>query len=182
MKKTKWVFLAVAVLLTVFPAEAWAAGNISGLEQKWLDFQRELKEKQVEDGALTKAQADAYLKELEAKLSESGEDVVYDFFKEGKKGAKPNFGLKFAEAYAKMTNRSTEDVLKACKDANCTVLQLAKKEGNLEKLKSAVVAKASEKLSQLVQAGKITKEEMQTKLKRLEEHFSGNLNENNPTG
>lgn len=161
--------MVTAILLVCFQNVAWAAGNMTGIEQKWLDFQRELKAKQVKDGKITREKADQYLKDLESKLKQSEEDIVYDRFQSADKGKDARFSEKFMELYAKMTNRSAEEVAKQCKDAKVTVLELAKKEGNLEKFKSFIVQEATEKLKALVQDGKITKEQMDKKLKRLQD-------------
>jgi len=167
LKKAKWMVLVAALVLTCFLNQAWAAGNMTGIEQKWLDFQRELKAQQVKDGKLTQDEAGRYLKDLEDKLKQSEEDVVYTRFKGMSEDNDQHFGGKFIALYAEMTNRSADEIAKKCREAKTTVFELAKQEGNLEKFQAFIVRKATDKLDGMVRDGKITKEQMENKLKHL---------------
>ena len=84
MKKANWMFLITAIIFILSGSVAYAAGNMTDIEQKWLAFQRALKDQQVKDGEITAEQAKSYLNKLESKLSDGSEDSVYKHWKERK--------------------------------------------------------------------------------------------------
>lgn len=169
MKKAKWIALIVAVILCTSTAVAFAGGSMTTIEQKWLDFQRAVMDQQVKDGDMTRQQADGYLSSLEKNLKDSKEDVIYGLFKDKYRSQMEKNGQRLAELYAKMTNRTSEDVMKACKDGKMTVWQLAQNEGKLDMLKDAVMKAKTDRLDQMVKDGKITAEKRDEMLKRMKE-------------
>lgn len=176
MKKVQWIVCVSLVLLFTFGlmTVAFAQGSMTDVEQKWLAFQRAVKEQQVKDGILSQKDAEDFLKKLENKLNSGTEDAVYERLK--KSNAKGCHCHKFheeaAELYAKLTGRSADDVLKACQAKNMTVWQLAKEEGKLEDFKSAILSRAEEKFSEWVKEGKMTQQEMNEKLNQMKSRMS----------
>ncbi len=179
MRRAKWIALIVTVFLFGTTATAFADGNMSTIEQKWLDFQRAVMEQQVKDGSLSQEQASGYLTNLEKCLNESKEDVVYKLFKDRLQKDGREHGKRGAETYAKLTNRSIEDVLKLCKSGNITVWQLAQKEGKLDVLKDAVMKDKTAKLDKLVKEGRITSQQRDEMLKRMKEWMDNNATKDN---
>lgn len=73
------------------------------------------------------------------------------------------------KVYAEMTNRSAEDVKKACDASKLTIWQLAKREGKLDELKTTIIEKKTARLDMLVKEGKISQQKRDEKLKRLQD-------------
>ena len=84
---------------------------------------------------------------------------------------------KLADLYARLTNRSQEEIIKLCESSNMSVWQLAQKEGNADKLKDAMLSAAREKLLQMVKEGKMTQQEMDKKLEQMKNRLTEGLNE-----
>jgi len=181
LKKAKWIVLLPAIIILLIGNVAFAAGNMTNIEQKWLEFQRAVKDQQVKDGLLSEQDAEGFLQKLESDLNAGSEDVVYQKVKEKQKKCH-NVREKAAEEYAQLTNRSKESILKTCEEKKITVWQLAKEEGNLEKLKAALLSDIKEKLSQLVKEGKMTQKEMDEKMDRITKNLSQGPKEKVPSG
>jgi regulator of sigma D len=172
LKKAKWFVCIPLVFALLFGTVAYAAGNMTDIEQKWLAFQRAVKDQQVKDGIMTQQDANLFLSKLESELGAGSEDVVYQKIIQGHKGKGHKFHEEAANIYAKLTNRSQEDVLKTCQAKNMTVWELAKTEGKLEDFKNAMLSCAKEKLSQLVKEGKMTQQEMDEKLQQMKSRLN----------
>lgn len=182
LRRAKWIALIVTVILCGTMTTAFAEGNMSTIEQKWLDFQRAVVDQQVKDGDMSRSQADGYLTSLEKNLRDSKEDVIYGFFKDKLHQGGREHGKRAAETYGKLTNRSAEDVMKLCKDGNMTVWQLAQKEGKLDMLKEAVMKDKTEKLDKLVKEGRITSQQRDEMLSRMKEWMENCTKDNNRGG
>lgn len=172
MKKAKWMFLIMAIVFILSGSIAYAAPNMTDIEQKWLAFQRALKEQQVKDGEITSEEASGYLEKLESRLSDGSEDSVYAHWKEVRNDRCRKVEARVAGLYARMTNRSPEDILKLCENQKISIWELAEKEGKLEQLKDALLNAAKEKLSQMVKEGKITQQEMDKKLEQMKKRLN----------
>jgi polyhydroxyalkanoate synthesis regulator phasin len=171
LKKAKWMFFILAIIFVFTGNIAYAAGNLTDIEQKWLAFQRALKEQQVKDGEISSEQAKSYLSKLESELS-SNDDSVYEHWKEMKADKCHKMQGRVAALYARMTNRNQEEIEKLCKNAKISVWELAEKEGKLNQLKEALLNEAKDKFSRLVKEGKMTQQEMDKKLEQIKKRLS----------
>lgn len=174
MKKAKFFVCIPVVILLLFGTVAYAAENITDIEQKWLDFQRAVKAQQVKDGIISQKDADNFLSKLQSKISGSG-DAVYEKIKKAKVNRSQKFDARAVDIYAKLTNRSKEDVLKDCEAKKMTIWQLAKSEGKLEDLKNAILSNVKVKFSQLVKDGKMTQQEMDNKLQKIQNKLNSKM-------
>ena len=168
MKKKRVVVIASCLLVALVGTVAFASSNISDIEQKWLDFQKALTNKMVEDGKLTQEVADEKISALQEKLEQSEEDIIYEkFSKNGmpswKDKRKASMIKGFAsraviESYAEITGEDIETILQTCRENECSIWKLAEKNGVLEELKEKMLAQFTEKLDNAIEKGKLTQE------------------------
>jgi polyhydroxyalkanoate synthesis regulator phasin len=178
------LFLLTALLL-VIPQTAFAAGNTTTVEQKWLDFQKAVTDQMVKDGVITKQEADSRLKEMQTKFAESPGDSIYQFFSNKKdpgdkrpgdckdgtcKSGHRGDGAAY-RAYSAMTGKTVESLQSACSDGKTTIWDLAKKEGKLDELKSKILSARTASLDALVQGGLMTQDERNKILARIKEEL-----------
>lgn len=164
--------LALALMLAA-PCTAFAAGNTTTVEQKWLEFQKALTDQMVKDGRMTRQDADARLNDMKAKFAASPGDSIYEFFADkgvpgGKGGCKDGKCVRGADGaafhvYSVMTGKSVDELKDACKKSNQTIWQLAKKEGKLDVLKSRILSVHAASLDELVKGG-VMSDEQRTKI------------------
>ena len=166
--------LTVAGLLAS-PVPALAAGNVSDIEQKWLDLQKAVQDKLVQDGKLTRQEADERLAKSRALAEQDANDVVYERFMKGGKPMRDGAKDRLLQEYAALTGRTTEQIREACEKAIMTVWELAASEGKLDNLKLQVKGTFREHLQQRVQDGKLTQQEADEKLKNFERKLEEKL-------
>jgi polyhydroxyalkanoate synthesis regulator phasin len=185
MKRIQLVVLPLALaLMLMLPATAFAAGNTTDVEQKWVDFQKAVTDQMVKDGKMTRQQADAQVKEFQTKFAESTGDSIYQFFaekhqggngpcKDGKCGkGHPNREDAALRVYSMLTGKSVDDLQKACSSANMTIWQLAQKEGKLDDLKSKLINTQSASMDVLVKGGMMTAEQKNKIIDKIREELN----------
>jgi polyhydroxyalkanoate synthesis regulator phasin len=170
----KGVLIAAMALMLVFLTGTIAmasAGSLTRIESKWLDLQETVIKKMVKEGQITKEQADEELARMRKHLLSSGEDDVYSHISR-------RMGIRFcllgvmSEAWAELSGQEPAAVLRTCREQGATVWELAKREGREDEWKEKALALAEERLSTLVQDGKLT-DAVKTKiLDRLKETLS----------
>lgn len=159
LRKIKWRAFVPAVLILLFINTGFADGGLAAVVQNGTV---------LEDGA--RDTGSAVLQNENKNENPDNKAEKKDGFDRRRhgNGHGGRFHQEIATLYGQMTNRTMEDVLKACADHKMSVWQLAEKEGNLQNLKTAFMAHVKEKLSQMVKDGKISQEEMQNKLDRMQ--------------
>lgn len=78
MKKIVSLVLAWTLIMTA--GVAYAAGNMSKIEKKYLEFYKALMEQKVKDRLISKEDANKKIADLEKKMKESEGDIIYKRF------------------------------------------------------------------------------------------------------
>ncbi len=178
MQWKKGALTLVAVGLLAAPSTAFAAGNVSNIEQKWIDFHKALTDRMVQDGKLTRAEADDRVAKLTEEAQKSTDDVVYERFANRAKPMRDGANdreKRLMKEYAALTGRTTEEVRQACEKAHMTVWELAASEGKLDNLKLEATERMKEHLQSKVKDGKLTQQEADQRLAELQEKLEKHL-------
>lgn len=183
MKRLRLLVLPIALMLAMaLPGTALAAGNTTEVEQKWIDFQKAVTDQMVKDGTLTRQDADARVKEFQAKFAESPGDSIYEFFadkhaprrgpeggcKDGKcRGGKERLDGAAYRVYSMLTGRNVDELKKATVESGQTIWELARNEGKLELLKSKLTTAHTSGLDAMVKSGVLSDQKRINILERL---------------
>lgn len=180
MRKRSKVLLIFLVIMTLILGStiSYAKGNISKIEEKWLEFQEALSDRLVKEGIMSQNDAAEKLKEFEDKAKSSSEDFIYQHFAKVKKptfSRNKNMNTLPAAIYSRITNQSLRKVIKECKDSNITVWQLAQNQGKLDELKQEFIAELKNIMDKLVEKGMMSSQQRQEALDKIIETIkSGN--------
>ena len=162
------VALALVLALGIGTVAMAATGSMTRIEQKWLDVQELVLKKMVKEGRMTQEQADEQLKQMKEHLRSSSEDDVYTRISE-RIGMRLGFQGIMTDAWAELTGQDPEAIRTACREQDTTVWELAKEAGREDELKQKILAVADEKLTALVQDGKLTDEKKTKILDRMKQ-------------
>lgn len=162
------VALALVLALGIGTVAMAATGSMTRIEQKWLDVQELVLKKMVKEGRMTQEQADEQLKQMKEHLRSSSEDDVYTRIS-GRIGMRLGFQGIMTDAWAELTGQDPEAIRTACREQDTTVWELAKEADRQDELKQKILAVADEKLTALVQDGKLTDEKKTQILDRMKQ-------------
>ena len=172
MSKTKKTILIVSVSLLVLALSAtaaYAAVNISNVEQQFLEFRSAQAEQAVENGDMTQDQADSYLENLTERMETDETDAVPPIGSERRMGARPDVRQRTLTIYSEVSGQDVDEIIDTLRDADITLFALADQEGLLGEFKVALLSDAYEHIDQMLADGRMDADEAAAAKDRVEQ-------------
>lgn len=178
-KKTMLVISIIVIGAFLFGGmAAYAAGNVSDLEQKWYDFQEALFKKGVDDGKMTQDRADERLAEIEEAINADENDAV-----SGPRGRRIDDSVRRNIAKRIMVGGfmreidieeilglSMDEIKEKLETDGVTIRTIAEDLGKTEELKQAQI-EAMETMLDKLENDTITQEQADERLEEFKEHL-----------